>query len=194
MSELLAFITIISWLVIPLFWIPVHSAIKIFKKIGFLTYIMPLITWIPLVYIIYKNRAFILHFKIDIPLALNITGIALLVLGTLLHIWTGRILGLWGLIGLPEVSRRVKGRLVTGGPFSIIRHPTYLAHTLIFSGVFLITEVIAVAIITFLDLLLIHLLIIPLEEKELLNRFGEEYKTYKGRVPRFFPQAHRFKI
>ena len=77
------------------------------------------------------------------------------------------------------------------GPFSIVRHPTYLAHTLIFSGVFLITEVTSVGIITLLDFIIINTIIIPLEEKELLSRFGEDYEFYKKKVPsRFFPRIH----
>jgi protein-S-isoprenylcysteine O-methyltransferase Ste14 len=191
MPDLLALITIIFWPVIPLFWIPVHGLSSVFKSIGLLTYLLPLITWLPLAYLIYSMRTFLLYYKIDFPFVLNISGIPLLILGILLHIWTGKLLGLWGLIGLPEVYIRIKGKLVTEGPFSVVRHPTYFAHTLIFSGVFLITEVVAVGIITLLDFFLIHILIIPLEEKELLNRLGGAYRLYKESVPRFFPRIQR---
>lgn len=182
--------TIIFWPVIPLFWIPVHGLSRILKKIGLLTYLLPLVTWIPLAYLIYSMKNYLLQFKIEFSFILNISGIPLLVLGALLHIWTGKLLGLWGLIGLPEVYTRIKGKLVTEGPFSVVRHPTYFAHTLIFSGVFLITGVVSVGIITIIDFFLIHLFIIPLEEKELLNRFGEEYRLYRERVSRFFPRIH----
>lgn len=188
MTDLLAFITIILWPVIPLFWIPVHGLSKIFKKLGLFTYIMPLATWLPFVYIIYQNRIFLLQFKIDLLVTLNIIGILLFVIGTLLHIWTGLLLGLWGLVGLPEISTLIKSRLVKEGPFSVVRHPTYLAHTLMFSGIFLMTEVITVFILTLLDFILINLLIIPLEERELSIRFGEEYRLYIKNVPQFFPR------
>lgn len=190
MTDLLALTTIILWPVVPLFWIPVHGLSRIFRKLGLLTYIMPLITWLPLAYLIYQNSVSLLQFKIQLPAALNTIGIPLLVIGTLLHIWTGLLLGLWGLVGLPEISTKIKGELLKEGPFSVIRHPTYLAHTLMFSGVFLITEVIAVGIITLLDFILINLMIIPLEEKELLIRFGEDYRQYKKKVPRFLPWIH----
>lgn len=188
MTDLLAIITIILWPVIPLFWIPVHGLSKIFKKLGLFTYIMPLVTWLPLVYLIYQNKYFLLQFKIDIPVVLNIIGILLLVIGTFLHIWTGLLLGIWGLVGLSEISTIIKSRFVREGPFSVVRHPTYLAHTLMFSGIFLITEVLIVFILTLLDFILINLLIIPLEERELAIRFGEEYRLYKKKVPRFFPR------
>jgi protein-S-isoprenylcysteine O-methyltransferase Ste14 len=190
MLDFIAFMTIILWPVIPLFWIPVHGLSRIFKKLGLLTFVMPLFTWLPLAYFIFSNKALLLSWKIDVPSGLRAMGFILSVLGTALHIWTGKLLGLWGLIGLPEISRRMKGHLITKGPFSIVRHPTYLAHTMIFSGVFLITGAVAVGFITFIDVLLVYALIIPLEEKELSNRFGNDYNLYKKKVPKFLPGFH----
>jgi len=193
-SDFVALITIIIWPVVPLFWIPVHGLSKIFKKLGLLTYIMPLTTWLPLAYFIYSQRDFLLQFKTGFPMTINIIGIVLLITGTLLHIWTGKLLGFWGLLGLPEISAKVRSGLVTEGAFSVIRHPTYLAHTLMFIGIFLMTEVIAVGIVTLVDFVLVNVIIIPLEDRELLDRFGEEYKDYKKKVPGFFPLPVRKKI
>jgi protein-S-isoprenylcysteine O-methyltransferase Ste14 len=190
MPDFLALITIIFWPVIPLFWIPVHGFSRILKRLGLITYLLPLVTWLPLAYLLFSIKNFLLQFKVELPFILSISGTPLLVLGILLHIWTGKLLGLWGLIGLPEVYTRIKGKLVTEGPFSVVRHPTYFAHTLIFSGVFLITRVVSVGIITIIDIFLIHMFIIPLEEKELLNRFGEEYRLYRERVSKYFPRIH----
>ena len=194
MSDFVALITIIIWPVVPLFWIPVHGLSKIFKKLGLLTYIMPLTTWLPLAYFIYSQRDFLLQFKTGFPMTINIIGIVLSITGTLLHIWTGKLLGFWGLLGLPEISAKVRSGLVTEGAFSVIRHPTYLAHTLMFIGIFLMTEVIAVGIVTLVDFVLVNVIIIPLEDRELLDRFGEEYKDYKKKVPGFFPLPVRKKI
>ena len=186
-KEYLAIATIIFWPVIPLFWIPVHFAIGFFKKLGLLTYAMPLFTWLPVAYFIFQNRSSFVSYKTALPMGVNIIGIVLLVCGAVLHMWTAKLLGV-GIIGVPEIFIKMKEHIVTGGPFSLVRHPTYLSHTLIFSGVFLITGVKAVGILTVLDLIVINLIIIPLEEKELLHRFGEGYQQYKRDVPsRFFP-------
>lgn len=187
MIDLIALMTIILWPVIPLFWIPVHLAPQFFKKLGILTYSMLFVTWLPLVFLIYQNRDYILYYRIDFSAILIAIGIFLLMSGIIVHIWTGKLLGFWGLIGLPEVSKTFKSRLVTWGAFSFSRHPTYVAHTMILFGIFLTTGVIVVGIIVVLDLALVLALIIPFEERELLTRFGDEYNEYRRRVPRFLP-------
>ena len=190
MGNFIALITIILWPLIPIFWIPIHGLSKISKRLGLLAYVIPGIIWLSLAYILYTHRDLILYLNIPLPFGFNILGGILLSLGTLLHIWTGWFLGLWGLIGLPEISSKVNSRFVTEGPFSIVRHPTYLAHTLMFLGVFLLTEVVSVAIITFLDFIIVNTLIIPLEERELSERFSKDYTAYKEKVPsRLLPKV-----
>jgi len=188
MTELLALMTIMFWAAIPLFWIPVHLATGFFRKLGLFTYGMPFIVWVPAVYMIYHYRFFLLQFKVQLPEILKATGIPLFLSGSLLHIWTAVLLGGLGIIGVPEISSKVKSSLMTKGPFSIIRHPTYLAHTLIFSGVFFMTQEVVVGIIALLDFIVVNSVIIPLEERELINRFGELYREYMRQVPRrLFP-------
>lgn len=183
----LALLTIIFWPVIPLFWIPVHLATNFFSKFRVLAYSMPVIAWMPLAYFLYHKRAVLLSSEIAFPLPVTIAGLVLLGAGTLLHLWTLRLLGI-GIIGIPQIFSRIRNTLITSGPFRVVRHPTYLAHTLIFSGVFFISGACATGIITLLDLLTVNLLIIPLEEKELSVRFGKMFAHYKKKVPsRFFP-------
>jgi protein-S-isoprenylcysteine O-methyltransferase Ste14 len=192
MSDFLVIFAILFWVAIPLFWIPVHFATNFFRKLGLFTYVMPFITWLPLAYIIYRNRDFFLHPQVSLPVVLHLGGTLLFALGVLLHIWTARLLGIRGIMGMPEISRQVHEDLVTTGPFSMLRHPTYLAHTLIFSGVFLITGAVSVGIVALIDFAVVNTMIIPLEEKELLGRFGGVYEDYRKRVPsRFFPFTRR---
>ncbi len=187
----LAFITILVWPAVPLFWIPVHGFPRFFRKIEIMSYLVPLVLWLPVAYVLFIHRDFLLRFRLELPLVVRIGGLLLFMAGTALQVWTGQLLGIKGLIGLPEVSSKVHGRLTTEGPFSVVRHPTYFSHTLMFAGVFLITGVISVGIITLVDLAVINGTVIPLEEKELESRFGDEYRSYKKRVPRFFPRLHR---
>lgn len=188
LSDFLAIITLLFWLVIPLFWIPVHISTNFFKKLGFLTYLIFILIWLPLALCIYINKGYLLKLKIAFPTLINITGLTLLLFGLILHIWTARLLSLLGIIGVPEISSKVKRKLITNGPFSITRHPTYFAHTLIFFGVFLLSEVVVVGIVTLVDFIIVNSIIIPLEERELIKHFGIKYILYKEKVPcRFFP-------
>ncbi|HYA31987.1 MAG TPA: isoprenylcysteine carboxylmethyltransferase family protein [Thermodesulfovibrionales bacterium] len=187
MGDLIALITIILWPVIPLFWIPLHCFPGIFRKIGLFTYLIPLVTWFPLALVMILHRGFIVQLKTHTGVVLNILGTLLLILGIVLHIRTGILLSVQGLAGLPELSADREGRLLKEGPYSVVRHPTYLAHTLMFSGIFLMTGVVAVGIVTVLDFAIVNLVIIPLEEKELLTRFSEDYARYMQTVPRLLP-------
>jgi len=186
-NDILAVITIIFWALVPLFWIPVHGLAAFFKKLGIFTYITPVITWMPIAWLIYANRDLLLKHTVDLPQTIRVMGWMIFILGMILQLWTLKLLGGWGIIGLPEVTQIAESRIITSGPFSVIRHPTYLSHTIMFAGVFLITGVIANGIITLVDIIIINTVVIPLEDRELVGRFGEDYRTYQKRVPAFFP-------
>jgi protein-S-isoprenylcysteine O-methyltransferase Ste14 len=188
MEKNFALLILMAWPVIPIFWIPVHFAARFFRRIGILTYFLPAIFWLPVALIIYHNRETLLAGQLTFPPAVRIAGVLLLAGGTLLHLWTAHLLGLKGISGVFEVSDKNEGRIVTQGPFSVVRHPTYTAHTLLFVGGFLATEYAAVGIVALLDLVIVLGLLMPLEEKELLTRFGEAYSDYKRHVKwKFFP-------
>ena len=182
-TDVIALATIILWPLIPLFWIPVHCLPRFFKQIGFFTYVLPVLLWPPVAYLIYSARDVLLRYTVDVPPAMNVTGWILLIAGIMLQLWTILLLTLPGIMGMPQVTRSVPGKMATTGPFSVIRHPTYLSHTLMFLGVFLVSGITAAGIIALLDMIVVNLFIIPLEERELLTRFGEAYEQYREQVP-----------
>lgn len=188
MREVAALVTIMLWPVVPLFWIPVHCAPKLFRRLGILTYLVPAFTWLPVAYLIYQSRSYLLAHVIGFPLVVTVFGGIVFLCGALLQLWTGRLLSLGGLAGLPEISDLRESRLRTDGPYAIVRHPTYVSHSLMFLGVFLMTGVISLGVITVLDLLVINLIVIPLEDRELIERFGDAYRRYRKKVPAFFPR------
>jgi len=143
--------------------------------------------WIPIAYFIFLNRNLFLANISEFPLLLSAAGLILLLVGSLIHIWTGAILSLSSLIGIPEIVTPQESRRIDKGPFAIVRHPTYLAHTMMLAGIFLFTGVTAVGILTFADFIVVNVVIIPLEENELALRFGEPYREYMKRVPRLIP-------
>jgi protein-S-isoprenylcysteine O-methyltransferase Ste14 len=87
---------------------------------------------------------------------------------------------------------RAQGALVTDGLYARVRHPQY-------SGLFLITVGLLIqwpTIITLLTwpiLLLMYVRLARREEAEMERQFGEIYRAYAARVPRFVPRlrSHR---
>jgi protein-S-isoprenylcysteine O-methyltransferase Ste14 len=191
-TDLLALAALLFWPAIPLFWIPVHCIPRFFRRLGFLTYLLPFLTWLPVAYTAFTMRDLLLGYTIAMPMAVNAAGALLLVLGAGLQTWTLSLLTVPGIMGMPEVTTQVPGRLMTSGPFAVLRHPTYLSHTLMLLGVFLWTEVTVLGIVTVIDALVVNIMVIPLEERELLERFGKEYEEYCRKVPsRFLPLRRR---
>jgi len=191
-TDLIALAALLLWPAIPLFWVPVHCAPRFFRRLGFLTYILPFLTWLPVAFIIFGLREHLLAYRIALPATANALGVLLFMLGAGLQAWTIILLTMPGIMGMPEVTRSVPGRLVTAGPFGVLRHPTYLSHTLMLAGLFLWTEVTALGAAAVIDALVVNAMVIPLEERELLERFGKEYEEYQRKVPsRFLPLRRR---
>jgi protein-S-isoprenylcysteine O-methyltransferase Ste14 len=90
--------------------------------------------------------------------------------------------------GLPEVQPgHCEQRLVTAGIRQRVRHPVYLAHLCemlawsVGSGLVVCYGLTAFAVLT-------GAVMIRLEDKELEQRFGEEYREYRQKVPAILPR------
>jgi protein-S-isoprenylcysteine O-methyltransferase Ste14 len=81
-------------------------------------------------------------------------------------------------------------RLVTGGPYSLSRHPVYLGEIITAIGISIATAgwLGGLAIVYFVTC---ELLRIRFEERVLSRAFPDEYPAYARRVPRYFPQPFR---
>lgn len=143
--------------------------------------------WIGCVLLMVLNREMLLAYSVKLPRALATFGMVFLFGGIVLHIWTFRLLTFSGITGGHELANRADV-LRKDGAFAAVRHPTYLAHTIILIGVFFITRNAAVGIVALLDFVLAWCVIIPLEERELIRRIGPEYAEYQKHVPKFFPR------
>lgn len=87
---------------------------------------------------------------------------------------------------IPEVKN--DHSLVTTGVYSHIRHPMYAAHVLwaLAQGLLLHNWIAGPALlVTIIPFCLVR---IPLEEKMMLDHFGDEYRTYITRTGRIFPK------
>lgn len=95
------------------------------------------------------------------------------------------------MLGLPELSQgKGPGRLLTGGIYAQIRNPRYVEVGLALAAIALFCNYLATYVLLVLYAPAIYLVVL-LEERELRQRFGEEYERYCREVPRFVPRLSR---
>ena len=87
--------------------------------------------------------------------------------------------------GTPVDPRRSTTALVTSGPYRFTRNPGYVALALVFAGIAVLTSGVWVLLMLVPTLVVIDRGVIAREERYLDERFGEEYREYKGRVRRW---------
>jgi len=192
MFDQLAVMMVMMWPAIPMFLIQLHFAVDFWKRLGVLTYFISILEWLPIAFIIYVFQGAILYYNIPLSFPFLVLGIFAVAAGIALHSWTAKLLGIKATIGLTEIESDFKSEkmgLVTSGPFSVVRHPSYWAHTSILIGFFLITGVISIGIIAIIDLAITYFVTTKLEDKELVKRFGKQYIEYQMKVPRLFPRV-----
>ena len=90
--------------------------------------------------------------------------------------------GLRTVFGKPQETPHV----ITGGVFSIVRHPIYLGAILGYAGMICLTLSLASAALLVIIVTFYHY-ISRYEEKLLTQRFGDEYRSYMKKVPMLFP-------
>lgn len=126
------------------------------------------------------NIFYPLRFTVDSYV--QIFGIVITALGYFIFTWSviarGRYATAWD---MPENQK-----LVTWGPYHYVRHPSYISYFIMFFGLFCIW-------LTWMTLIPIvaipgYLQIVNGEEKMLVQRFGDKYRTYQRTVGRFFPK------
>ena len=79
------------------------------------------------------------------------------------------------------------GQLSTTGPYARIRHPQYAAFILIMLG-FLVQWPTLVTLAMFPLLVTMYVLLAKREDVEAAARFGDAWRGYARRTPRFFPR------
>jgi len=106
------------------------------------------------------------------------TGLGLAAIGA-----TGRIWCSFFISGLKD------GELVTEGPYSISRNPLYVFSSIGLVGVGLSTETLTYPLLFLVIFGLYYPGIMAREERRLEELFGESFRQYRQRAPRFWPNA-----
>jgi protein-S-isoprenylcysteine O-methyltransferase Ste14 len=102
---------------------------------------------------------------------------------------TGQALRFWAAGFIPKYRTLTVGApsLVTGGPYAWVRNPLYLGNGMMGLGWAIMAGPVWCAVFAAVYFALYCLVIIPLEERFLSERFGDEYERYRRSTPSIIP-------
>ncbi|MDX1617803.1 MAG: isoprenylcysteine carboxylmethyltransferase family protein [Balneolaceae bacterium] len=113
----------------------------------------------------------------------------ILLIGTVpLTFWVMRTIG----SNISEtVLTKEEQKLVTTGPYRWIRHPLYTDGLLLFGGAVLVSGNWFLGAFTVLAGVAVLLFVIPKEEEQLIQTFGDQYVQYRQQTGRLIPRLRR---
>jgi protein-S-isoprenylcysteine O-methyltransferase Ste14 len=115
----------------------------------------------------------------------------------LVPICFGAPLGIWSAILLVTRGEGTPApwdppqRFVLAGPYRVVRNPMVLSAFAVLVGEAVLAESVAILFYLCLVTVVTRWYVVAVEEKELEVRFGDAYRVYKERVPRWVPRLVR---
>lgn len=170
------------------FWFIFHIRIDYWRKLGKQAYLFAGVGWPVISSTILLFSAEIFRVRWPFHWVTGALGLAAAVGALRFGTQASRIISRRTLIGLVELEpqKNVQPVMQTG-IYAKTRNPIYLTHWLILLAAAALSGYAANWIFLAIDSLLLPLLI-STEEKELIGRYGKDYRNYMQRVPRFFPR------
>ena len=179
-------------LFIPLFfyWPIIHGGISLWRRLGVrVTYTLVGGVMAAGAIAVYQVRDFLLGIDLGTNPVLMTAGVVCIGIAARVRLLLHREISTTFLLGLPEVSPVKNPQpLVCTGLYAQVRHPRYLQLLIALSGWALFVNYLAPYLILLLWLPAVYLVAV-LEERELRERYGEEYVRYCRQVPRFIPRC-----
>lgn len=175
-----------------LYWLLVHQFVRFWRQLGLVpSYIVLFGIFFTMIGAVYALRGTLLAAEYGTNwLFIGIGGV-LFVAGKVVQGFARRQLSIATFLGVPELQPSGKeGRLLQLGIYRRVRHPRYLGVMLGTVAMALFTNYLAAYAVAVIAFPWLHLIMV-LEERELLDRFGEAYRTYQQQVPRLVPRRSR---
>jgi len=172
---------------IPSFWLLIHSRADYWRSRKRSPYLVLLPVWIAMWIILGLLTTRWRHTALYTTLWTWIPAILLFSTGLWIYSQSGKHFSRAQLGGLPEVlPNHREQQLVTSGIRSRVRHPVYLAHLCELLAWSVGTRLVVCYALTAFAVVT-GAIMIRLEDAELEQRFGEEYRKYRREVPAIIP-------
>ncbi len=184
-----ALIVIVAYPPVILFWFLLHPFARFWRGLGVgWSYAVLLPAVLGLSTVIFLLRGPILAVRFEANPWLDALAALAFVAGMLVEVLCRRHLSVTTLVGVPELRGNGRaGEMLTRGIYGRVRHPRYLGALLGLAAAALFSNHLAVHSLLIACVPAFYVLTV-LEERELVDRFGEEYRVYRRTVPRFVPR------
>ena len=194
MDRIRYYLGVVILILVPLgllYWLIIHGWARRWRRWGPIrSYLIVLPGLAALGVLLFQGRGQLL--SVNFGTNWSLIGIALVLSCpmTWLELRYWRQLSISTLVGIPELSQQRKGRLLREGIYGVVRHPRYLS-----AGIGMIANALIVNHLGLYILIIASLppgyLMLYLEERDLIDRFGEAYRQYQRDVPRLVPRMRR---
>jgi protein-S-isoprenylcysteine O-methyltransferase Ste14 len=173
-----------------LLWLVIHPFVGFWRRFGPLwTYLILAGPAVAMMAGLYLVRDTLLGPDLGVGLLPAMLAVGCLAAGIAIARKRGKFLTRAILCGVPELRRPGgdRGRLLTKGIYGRIRHPRYIEFLFWIGAYACFANYLGLYVLFGLSVLALYPIVL-LEERELRDRFGEEYEAYCERVPRFVPK------
>lgn len=188
----LAVVCLVSFPPAIIYWFILHPFVDFWRRVGRIaTYIVLAIVFAAVGVAVYLARAPLLAVEYGTNPLLWIPAAICYGVTVWIQLRIRKQLTFRVLAGAPELEKGGRGgTLLADGLYGRMRHPRYTGVILGLLAFAFFTNYLAVYLLVPISALGLAL-IVRLEERELAERFGEEYARYRARVPMFFPRIGR---
>jgi protein-S-isoprenylcysteine O-methyltransferase Ste14 len=146
----------------------------------------------PLIYVVVFGTGLLLQRFLPVVSLSGMTGqwvtLLCMCISTALAVWS--FASFWRARTSP-LPIQPSAALVTTGPYRFIRNPMYVSLAFLYAGLAFWYDIFWALLLLPAAIVLVRYLVLAGEERYLEQRFGDEYRRYKERVPRWLPRLRR---
>ena len=137
--------------------------------------------WLPLIMVFLGAAAF------PISLVGGVVALAVMVLGVGIRVWAAMTLGTFYTTTLMMSEGQ---KVVTTGPYAIVRHPGYLGEIMIWTGFAVVSSNLVLFFLMPTVFVAVYLYRISVEERMLVRELSDDYVRYQHRTRRLIPSVY----